>query len=292
MNYEEFIVAVENAVRESLPTNRAVQTQHVTKNNGHKKVGITISQTGVNLSPTIYLEDYYKGYMEGDLIEEIVMQILDLYEKVRFETNWDTSNLTNYEHVKENIVYKLVHLEKNHKMLEDVPYEQFLDLAQVCYVLLEVKGCGTATILITNKLLGLWGVGKEDVFARARENTQNILPVQFYNMQCVIQKLSGETPNTIAGDGMYFLSNTRGNLGAAALLYEGVLEKIANYLDEDYYIIPSSVHEVIILPVSFMESREYLDELIQEVNAHHVETDEVLSDHAYYYDRRVGAVTM
>ena len=88
------------------------------------------------------------------------------------------------------------------------------------------------------------------------------------------------------------MSNTKGSYCAAAILYEGVLEKIAKYLGEDYHVIPSSVHEVIIIPKSFGESREYLDELIQEVNTYHVDAEEVLSDHAYYYERRAGALTM
>lgn len=291
MNYQEFVAAVECAVKESLPSNRNVQTHRVVKNNGSERVGITISEREVNLSPTIYLEEYYERYLDAEPLEEIVSHILDIYEEVKFEHNWDTTYLTDYERVKGCIVYKLIHTKKNCGLLRNMPSKEYLDLSMVCYVLLEME-CGTATVLVTDQMMHIWKVEKEEVFARAEENTKRMLPEQFYNMECVIRKVLDEEPDMVAGAGLYVLSNNRGCLGAATILYEGILEKIGSYLGEDFYVIPSSVHEVLIYPESVGVDRERIDEIIDEVNELHVEPEEFLSDHAYFYNRETKRLSM
>lgn len=291
MNYQEFIAAVECAVKESLPSSRNVQTHRVVKNNGNERVGITISEREVNLSPTIYLEEYYESYLASESLEDIVTRILDIYEEVKFEYNWDTACLTDYERVKECIVYKLIHTKRNSGLLRNMPSKEYLDLSLVCYVLLDM-GCGNATVLVTDQILRIWNVEKEEVFARAVENTQRMLPEQFYNMECVVRKLLDDEPDMIAGAGLYVLSNDRGCLGAATILYEGILEKIGSHLGENFYVIPSSIHEVLIYPESVGVNRERIDEIIGEVNALHVEPEEFLSDHAYFYDRATKRLTM
>lgn len=292
MNYEEFIAAVEDAVRDSLPSNRVVQIHQVTKNNGKVRTGITILEREATLSPTIYLEEYYESYLATESLEDIVERILNIYEEVKFEYNWDTACLTDYERVKEHIVYKLIHTERNREMLETIPSESFLDLSLVCYVLLELDRCGNATVPVTNHLLSVWKVDKQEVFARARENVERILPEQFYNMQCVVNRLFENGPSTIAGSGIYVLSNEKGNMGAVTILYENVLEKIGDYLEENYFVIPSSIHEVLIFPESAGIDRERIDEIIGEVNELHVAPEEVLADHAYYYDRETKGLSM
>ncbi len=292
MNYQEFVKAVECAVRESLPSDRVVQIQRVTKNNGNEKVGITISDKEVNLAPTIYLEDYYESYLASEPLEEIVLRILCIYEEVKLEHDWDMSCLMEYEKVKDNIVYKLIHTKKNTGMLRTMPSREYMDLSLVCYAFLEIGCYGTATVLVTNQMLHVWGVDEDEVFARAKENTEKILPHQFYNMECVVKKLLDKETDTIAGAGLYVLSNDRGSHGAVTILYDGMLEKVGAYLEENFYVIPSSVHEVLILPESTGMDKERIDEMICEVNELHVEPEEVLSDHVYYYNRETKALTM
>jgi len=291
MNYQEFVTAVEVAVRESLPTNRNVQIHRVVKNNGNERIGINISEREVNLSPTIYLEDYYESYLAGETVESVVMRILDIYEEVKFESNWDTACLMDYERVKECIVYKLIHTKKNSGLLRNTPKKEYLDLSLVCYVLLDMC-CGTATVQVTNQMLHIWNVEKEEIFARAQENTKRMLPEQFYNMECIVKKVLDEDANTIAGAGLYVLSNERGHLGAATILYEGMLEKIGGYLGENFYVIPSSIHEVLIYPESVGIGKKRIDEIIDEVNDLHVEPEEFLSNHAYFYNRETKRLSM
>ena len=291
-NYESFVNAVEEAVRDSLPSNRVVQINCVRKNNGKERVGITITQPNVNLSPTFYLEEYYERYLQSVPLEDIVEDILNLYEEVRFEKNWDTTCLTEYEQVKDRIVYKLINTEKNRELLETVPHKEVLDLSLVCYVYLTIDACGTATVPVTTHLMNLWAIEQEELFARAKENTQKLLPVQFGNMVYAVKKIFPETRDQFTDLGMHVLSNDKNSMGAAVLVYDGLLDGIAAFFGEGYYVIPSSIHEVIVYPESTEMKKEDVNEIIRDMNQFCIEQEEILSDHVYYYDKERKALTM
>ena len=112
-----------------------------------------------------------------------------------------------------------------------------------------------------------------------------LLPDEFQTMRAVIEELTG-MEETGKEDRMYILSNEIRSYGAAAILYEGRLEKIGDYLKENYYVLPSSVHEVIIVPESEAPGQAELSRLVKEINETQVDPEEVLSNHAYYYDRK------
>ena len=91
---------------------------------------------------------------------------------------------------------------------------------------------------------------------------------------------------------MYVLSNRIHSYGAAAILYSGRMEGIGMYLKSNYYVLPSSVHEVIVVPEKAAVEKEELSAMVAEINRTQVEAEEVLSDHAYYYDRKKGRLFM
>lgn len=108
-------------------------------------------------------------------------------------------------------------------------------------------------------------------------------------MNDVIKEMTGE--DIEVNDMMYVLSNRQRMNGAITILYSKCLEKIGNILKENFYLIPSSIHEMILIKESGVESIEYLNEMIKEVNASAVIPEEVLADRAYYYDRNTGIVS-
>ena len=95
----------------------------------------------------------------------------------------------------------------------------------------------------------------------------------------------------MAENRMFVLSNQYRHFGAACILYNRVLEDIGNQLNENFYILPSSIHEVIILPEGFSPCEEDLNEMIIDINQTQVSEEEILSNHAYYYDRTERKLT-
>ena len=296
MTYYQFVQAVEGRIKEAVKESVAVRIHTAEKNNGTIRRGLTLTEQDINISPTIYLEEYYRQFQNGGSLEHITSDILRLYNEVRFQKSWGEEKLYDYSQVKEKVIYRLVNYESNEKMLRNVPYIVYLDLAIVFCVLLEVTKYGTATMAIRNDHLELWGVEKEELYRQASENTSKFLPDDFSSMSAVIEELTEESEAHISFEDkeeeMYVLSNRIHSYGAAAILYSGRMEGIGMYLKSNYYVLPSSVHEVIVVPEKAAVEKEELSAMVAEINRTQVEAEEVLSDHAYYYDRKKGRLFM
>ena len=290
MNYQQFIEEVERRVKEKIKGNETITVYIHTavKNNGKERKGITVSEKGIHISPTIYLEEYFQQFQEGKPIEKIVEKILQLYEEVKCSHPCEESLLQNYEELKGKFACKLIHRGKNEKLLNDIPYVPWMDLAIVVFVLLEVSPYGTATVLVRKELLEIWGLTEAQLFDEAKKNTPILLPYQF----CPMRKLLREICPYAVDEGeeeeesLYVLSNKLRSFGAASMLYEGILEKVGQKLGENYYILPSSIHEVIVVPESKSPVKQDLEEMVREINETQVEEEEVLSDRVYYFSRK------
>ena len=290
MNYQQFIEEVERRVKEKIKGNETITVYIHTavKNNGKERKGITVSEKGIHISPTIYLEEYFQQFQEGKPIEKIVEKILQLYEEVKCSHPCEESLLQNYEELKGKFACKLIHRGKNEKLLNDIPYVPWMDLAIVVFVLLEVSPYGTATVLVRKEHLEIWGLTEAQLFDEAKKNTPILLPYQF----CPMRKLLREICPYAVDEGeeeeesLYVLSNKLRSFGAASMLYEGILEKGGQKLGENYYILPSSIHEVIVVPESKSPVKQDLEEMVREINETQVEEEEVLSDRVYYFSRK------
>lgn len=290
MNYQQFIEEVERRVKEKIKGNETITVYIHTavKNNGKERKGITVSEKGIHISPTIYLEEYFQQFQEGKPIEKIVEKILQLYEEVKCSHPCEESLLQNYEELKGKFACKLIHRGKNEKLLNDIPYVPWMDLAIVVFVLLEVSPYGTATVLVRKEHLEIWGLTEAQLFDEAKKNTPILLPYQF----CPMRKLLREICPYAVDEGeeeeesLYVLSNKLRSFGAASMLYEGILEKVGQKLEENYYILPSSIHEVIVVPESKSPVKQDLEEMVREINETQVEEEEVLSDRVYYFSRK------
>lgn len=285
MNYQQFVVEVKEKVEKFLGESMSVEIMTTLKNNGQERVGLSISDKQVNISPTIYLEEYFEQFESNLTIEGIAQSICDLYHEVKFEHTWDVSPIQDFSQIKSKIVYKIIHAEKNETLLTTLPHIYFLDFAYVFYILFEADSSGTATIPITNELMKLWNVYPGDLYDIAHENSSKLLPAEFKPMHVVIcELLRKKNLEMVEESPLYVLTNSMRCFGACCLFYDGMLEEIGKELGENYYVIPSSIHEMIIVPESKSPSREDLDEMIVEINETQVSAEEVLSDRSYYYD--------
>ena len=287
MTYQQFAERISNELTLFLKGETIAEVHTSLKNNGVTRLGVSISDPSINISPTIYLEDFYNQYQNGVHFLDIIKKIMDIYEEVRFEHSWELGDLLHFESIKPKLAYKLIHKKENMQLLQDIPSLSFHDFAIVFYLIMEISSSGSGTILITNGMLRSWDVDIRDLYEAASANTPSILPADFRPMQAVIREMLGsDSFSDIQDDNhMYILTNSIRHFGATAILYRGMLEQIGEELHDDYYILPSSIHEVIILPRRYSPSPEDLDAMIVEINETQVQPDEILSDHAYYYSR-------
>ena len=287
MTYDQFVLRVKERVVKGVDDAVTVTIHTAVKNNGTMRKGLTLTEHGINIAPTIFLEEYYQRFQKGLSEEQAAGEILKLYAQVRYGHSIKTEGLGEYDEIRDKIVYRLVNREANADLLRDIPYREYLDLAVIFYVMVEFNDYGTAAMLIRKEHLEIWEVSEEEVFRRAHHNTHRILPEELRTMQAVLLDITedGEDEEERPEEILYVLSNRLRSHGAAAILYEGSLEKIADRLSCSYYVLPSSIHEVIITPDRHLFSYRELSEMVKEINETQVEPEEVLADHAYYYDR-------
>ena len=275
-----------------------ITINHVIKNNGCEMDGLVIMEKGKDIAPTIYLDSLYELYTNGENIKSIIRQIELIYEQNKNNVTFDVNILKHFDTIKDKIVYKVVNYRSNEKLLEQVPHKRILDLAVVFYCLLDNEYGRSATALIYNNNLKNWNVTIDDVYKAALKNTPDLLHSKISSMAALFEKcgvnVDGEEVDLkdyVPSD-MYVLTNESKLNGAACILYENVLYDFAQKLGADLYILPSSVHEVILLPKLSVFEKDELVNMVKEVNTEGVAADEVLSDHVYEYNRTERLITM
>ena len=298
MEYKEFVEYIKMNAGYIAGEGGNITINHVIKNNGCEMDGLVIMEKGKDIAPTIYLDSFYELYTNGENIKSIIRQIEVIYEQNKNNVTFDVNILKHFDTIKDKIVYKVVNYRSNEKLLEQVPHKRILDLAVVFYCLLDNEYGRSATALIYNNNLKNWNVTIDDVYEAALKNTPDLLHSKISSMAALFEKcgvnVDGEEVDLkdyVPSD-MYVLTNESKLNGAACILYENVLYDFAQKLGADLYILPSSVHEVILLPKLSMFEKDELVNMVKEVNTEGVAADEVLSDHVYEYNRTERLITM
>ena len=298
MEYKEFVEYIKMNAGYIAGEGGNITINHVIKNNGCEMDGLVIMEKGKDIAPTIYLDSFYELYTNGENIKNIIRQIELIYEQNKNNVTFDVNILKHFDTIKDKIVYKVVNYRSNEKLLEQVPHKRILDLAVVFYCLLDNEYGRSATALIYNNNLKNWNVTIDDVYKAALKNTPDLLHSKISSMAALFEKcgvnVDGEEVDLkdyVPSD-MYVLTNESKLNGAACILYENVLYDFAQKLGADLYILPTSVHEVILLPKLSMFEKDELVNMVKEVNTEGVAADEVLSDHVYEYNRTERLITM
>lgn len=297
LTFQNFVEEVRSQITDFLPEEyegATVEVVAVTKNNGTELTGLNIRKPGCNISPNIYLNDYYNDYISGRMLESILLQIARLRIDTDVAESFDTNIISSFEKVTDYIYPKLVNYELNKDRLTEIPYISFAgDLALLFYINASeftkdlLVQSGAATINITNQLLDNWGITVQDLKEVALRNQRS--SICFKTMREILAEMDPAYANILPEEDdptMYVLSNNNKINGAAAITDTDFLEGIKNELDSDLVILPSSIHEVIIIPkrkVDGVNDPETLKEMIGEVNGSELQPDEILSDRPYIY---------
>lgn len=312
MKFEEFVEEIKNRVEARLGKDCTVSVTETLKNNSVVQRQLVIQKAGSSISPTIHLQWQYERYMEQPdhaRLDEITENMIRLYESqglIMDETTKQKMKLNDYGYVKDRILYKLVNTKDNQEMLTHIPHIPFLDLSIVFYICFSETEEGRMITSVTNRHLELWNVTADELYQVAEKNTPEKMPAKFCTMKEVLfgfdKDLEADPTDewedklfmAELSDGvppLYVLSNTVGIQGACTILYPGTLKKCAESLQTDLVILPSSTHEVLLLPYEEETDMENLSYMVQAINVSDVPKEDWLSDHAYLYRREDDRVT-
>lgn len=305
MNYSEFKMYLISNISERVGDSAQVSIRKVPKNNGVSLDGLTIHYNGRNIAPTIYLDFYWQKYTEGYSEDDIVEMIIFENKYYSIERNLDVDKFMDFDRLRDKIMYKLINYDMNRAYLDTVPMRRMLDLAVVYYYRVDEEELLGATCVIRNEDIERWGVSEEDLWELASVNTPREEPARIRGLcECICDYYAMDPENEMfqsdaeevlymAGRApMHILSNESQIFGAACLLYPETMKILSDKFGADLYVLPSSVHEVILMPISDDYNSADLSEMVHDINESEVLPQEVLSDHVYRYCADRGVIRL
>lgn len=272
------------SIKAKLGDEYLVQANEVIKNNGLKRTGVTIKSPYRNVSPVVYIDDYVENGLSSDAIAATIIDIFN-----SSVPNDDFENLKNPEWIKKNLSLMMLNTELNRDILDEFPHKEFFDLSVFLCVKVKIDG-SNGIFRLTNDHLKKYGIPFEEAYETALENLKKEYVLK--SMRYILTELGA--PSELIQDvdienAMYCLTNKTRYYGAACLLLEDVVAGLAEILDSDLAIIPSSVSEILLIPINNRVGIiEDLFEMIENVNDTVVDAMEILSYHPYIYRRNSG----
>ena len=315
MNKEQFIELVTSHILEYLPEeyrDARVEVMERTKNNDKMLHGLIIHNSEkkeMEAAPIFYLEPYFDAYRFGEKDMEDVMHELarDYLQVIRNMPQFDLPDMTK-EGVSDKIYVKLVNTRSNHERLRDLvslPVDGGFSLT--AYIDMDTPK-KDAMIQITKDLASRMDFDERELIQTAMRNTVSSHPAELVEMKKVLMNMSRlrklEVGDNLLQDNctpvedmsMLILTNSDKFFGATALFYPGVQARIADVTGGSYYILPSSVHELIVLPDNGTFDERELARMVQSVNSCEVSPEEQLGNKVLFYnaaaDRLMVAVDL
>ncbi len=292
MNFKQFQKTLAAAVRDQSENTLEIRLQTVTKNNGIRRRAMEISGGQKGIYPSIYMEPYYHRYQNGVPVNQLADLVLEQCGHYGSRFTLPENFFADYEEVRDRIYCKLINYRQNKEMLTRVPHLRWLDLALVCYYIVKPDILQDASILIKEEHLRSWKISEEKLIQNAWDITvENMKPV-FRPLSSVLSEMNvdfvpeEETDGEGTDTGLFILTNEIKTFGAVLIADPDRQREIAKIMKGNYYMLPSSVHECLILPGEDAGDEKMLIAMIREINRTQVAPQEVLSDNLYFYDAR------
>lgn len=276
------------------------ELSRVRKNNGVIKDVLHVRKEGSECIPCFYMDELYRSYCAGEselgLAEQLADIVLNECESVREQAQ----NFFDKDWIIQRLFLRVIRVESNEEWLRDAVYVKYLDLAAVFYVLTEDTEDGVKSFQLPYKVWETMGLGSaEDYFPVIVENTRRLFPeklwcvehtVKEYRLQEEAPGVRRNLPTEYLSRQLYVLSNRRRINGVAVLFYPELLRQLGETFGGDYYVIPSSIHEVLLLKENEEEDAGILNRMVRTVNEQQVLPEEVLADHVYLYSAEEGVL--
>ena len=293
MTYETFKKELLCAMHRQMGKEVQISIEPIPKNNGVIKEGMVIRTADSPVSPALFLQDIYYQLKDSPFsYDELASRLLKIGVAEKEKLEEQVEGYMDFYRAREHIFAHVINAGWNKSRLELLPHEKVLDLAVVCSYRIDGGPTGSAMVLIDQSQTENWGITSSQLLAMAKANTARQYPVSLISINDMIRMVADEEDIHIVpddfGEGvpMFILTNTEKYLGAYSLFYPNVQQHVSDVLNSSYYVLPSSIHETILVPDSGMYTPKELQDMVKCVNRTQVDPKETLSDCVYFYDRK------
>ena len=285
-------MVVEN-LESCLPKDRQWEVQYasITKENNEIVDAVSVSCNN-NVSMLVHIDRLCEQYDRGIPFDIILANLAEqLSEELPQYVSKTADNITNFKMFKDRVFASLINTAMNKSRLANVPHRNIEDLSVTYRILVDSDDESNLTLIINNQLLDEWNITEEDLFKLAMENTKKLFPVSVRGMIETLKDMLELPDENDVEEEMYVISNKQGVRGAIYMFDTKLLTQIAKRLNTDrLYVFPSSVHEAVVCSYGYLSSED-ANELVASINHDVVLNEDVLSDHAYLFDKKTMTVT-
>lgn len=280
-----------------------ISAKEVVKHNDQHRLGIEFTFAGSNFSPVIYPDSLFEDYQAGKPLEEILQALSHTIEKSLPEVPGITKEtvtqaLLDYESARHHLSIRLCDPDLNRELLENAVHSKVSDFEAIYQLKFTLPGEGVGYSTITPAMLDSWGISMETLQKDAATCTWAEYPILSPMGNMISYLTSGlSLPNLLEtgepiqmSDDMFpafVLSNDRAMQGASLITLPDLLDQIGDIVQDDFYILPSSLHEVIIVPQNTQMTLDGLSEMVHSINESQVATEDLLSDKVQHYDTKL-----
>lgn len=254
---------------------------------------LMVSVDDSKMSMAFRLKEIYQSVEDGEDIDHAVYKMVNTIEdNISFvkEKEQDVKSfISDYEKVKDNTYLRLI--PGDSPILKSTPHRMIEDMALVVNVHLDSFSDehGKSCVVVTKPLMEMYGIDEAQLFADAEKNSLENEPIVFKPLLDMVKDLisKDEIPNPEdVGIVTYIATNTSGFQGAAVAGYPDFCEKAAEAIGGSFYMLPSSVHEFILIKDDGTPKAKDLNRMIKNVNETVLEPRDVLSAQCYHYDAK------
>lgn len=308
MNFKEFQNYIKDNIKEYLPgsyENADISFNEQIRNNDIHLTGITIRRGNEMTAPNIYLNDFFEAYQNGKDLDEIVGDLADkrIEMEIPFSGKDLMGKLSDYEKAKKNLEIRLCDKEENIGKLKQQVHTEHGDFAATYHIVMgELEG-GKASVAVTPWLMKKWGIAVDQLHQAALQSDRE-KGATFMDMDFMVMNFMGfapepsnllDTPDGTMeyegdGPGMYCLRHGEEMEGASLILQDDIMQKIGELMGGNYYILPSSIHEVLVIPENAGLTTRELSDMVHEINQTEVMEVDRLSDKVQFYDREAAVI--
>ena len=287
MDFDVFKKAVMDEMRERFP-NLEFGSREMKKLQGESYEGLMVTIPGSKVSASLNLDSYYERTNTGASEH----QVMDLIESAVREASQnmpqlDWKVLGNYEQMKETLMLQMIPVKGNEEKLAEIPHETVEDMAVVYRFDLGSNERGTSSVLVTDTMLKSYGITRERLAADAIDAAVKNHPASLRNMNEVLQEMAGDRADDYRSDepSPVWVATVEGGMnGASVIQYPGFLDRAVEAIGGDFYVLPSSIHEVLLVADDGSVALKQLEQMVRDINEAEVAPADRLSDNVFHYD--------
>lgn len=295
MGYDEFKEKFVEDVKERIADKGLTADVRTVEKVNETYEALSVTPEGGNIGMNLNIDRFYSSYEDGVDYEDLVNNAMDVIDRgISNIPDLDVNKFTDYEQMKDKLVMEVVSAETNAAILATIPHKNMEDMAIVYRFMLNNHNGEQASVLVTNTILAQMGITPEQLHADALKNAPEVKPLVIQGMSEVLVEMVGPEAAELMGiipeepekEQMYVASVPDKTHGASVIAYQDFMDKAAERAGGDFFILPSSIHELLIVPDTKEMDFRVLEGMVRDVNETQVAPEDKLTDSVYHYDSK------